>query len=99
MIKFNYILLLLLFVFATSSCEDYLTVVPENNQSTDEFWKTKEDVEAVLGAGYYRLRNAQEELMLWGEARGNGVLFTSSSTTNSAAGLKLRQFDILASNT
>lgn len=99
MIKFNYILLLLLFVFATSSCEDYLTVVPENNQSTDEFWKTKEDVEAVLGAGYYRLRYTQEELMLWGEARGNGVLFTSSSTTNSAAGLKLRQFDILASNT
>lgn len=81
-----------------TSCQDYLTVMPENNQSTNEYWKTKEDVEAILGAGYYRLRDAQEYLMLWGEARGNGVVFTTNSTTASAAGLKLRQYDILATN-
>jgi hypothetical protein len=30
-------------------------VFPENNQSTVQFWKTKEEVEAVIGAGYVKL--------------------------------------------
>lgn len=98
MIKLKYIIPVLLLVLTATSCEDYLTVVPENNQSTNEYWKTKEEVEAVLGAGYYRLRDAQEELLLWGEARGNCLLFTASSTSASSAGLRLRQFDIIASN-
>ncbi|MDP4272200.1 MAG: RagB/SusD family nutrient uptake outer membrane protein, partial [Bacteroidota bacterium] len=80
--KFNhYIVSLLMLAFTATSCQDYLTVLPENNQSTSQYWKTKEDVEAVLGAGYVKLRAAQEYLMLWGEARGNGVYFSTTGTT------------------
>lgn len=98
--KFNYILLTFLVAFGFSSCQDYLTVMPENNQSTNEYWKTKEDVEAVLGAGYYRLRDAQKNLMYWAEARGNGILYTGTITSDGLeeAALKLRQFDILPTN-
>jgi hypothetical protein len=94
----QYIISLLLLAISASSCQDSLTVVPENNQSTTQFWKTKEDVEAVLGAGYVKLRDAQEYLMLWGESRGNGIYFTSTTYAPAAAAQKLRQFDILASN-
>lgn len=94
----QYIVSLMILALATTSCQDYLTVLPENNQSAVQYWKTKEDVEAVLGAGYVKLRDAQEYLMLWGESRGNGIYFGTSFTTGSSAGQKLRQFDILATN-
>jgi len=92
------ILALLILVFSVSSCEDYLTIPPQNNQSTTQFWKTKEDVEAVLGSGYIKLRDAQEYLYLWGEARGNGIYFSATGTDGQKAAQKLRQFDILATN-
>jgi hypothetical protein len=94
----QYIVSLMILAFTATSCQDYLTVVPENNQSTSQYWKTKEDVEAVLGAGYCKLQTAQEYMMLWGEARGNGIYFTSTTYTPSADAQKLRQFDILATN-
>lgn len=81
-----------------SSCNDYLTVLPENNQSVYEFWKTKEEVEAVLGAGYVKLRDTQEELFLWGEARGNGIYFINDGTSSQTNARRLRQMDILATN-
>lgn len=96
-LKFSNITLIIIMFFAVS-CEEYLTVLPENNQSTVQFWKTKEDVETVLGAGYVKLRAAQENLFLWGEARGNGIYFSASGTSGQLAAQKLRQFDILANN-
>lgn len=94
----HYIVTLLIVTFTASACQDYLTILPENNQSTDQYWKTKEDVEDVLGAGYVKLQAAQEYLMLWGEARGNGIYFNTTGTTGALAAQKLRQFDILATN-
>ena len=93
----QYIISLMILAFSATSCQD-LTVMPENNQSTTQYWKTKEDVEAVLGAGYVKLRDAQEYLMLWGEARGNGIYFNTTTYAPSLAAQKLRQFDILATN-
>lgn len=92
----QYILSLVIIAFSATSCD--LTVVPENNQSTNQYWKTKEDVENVLGAGYIKLRDAQEYLMLWGEARGNGIYLNSTTNAPTTAAQKLRQFDILATN-
>ncbi len=80
------------------ACDDYLTVLPENNQSVYEFWRTKEEVEAVLGAGYVKMRDAQEYMFLWGEARGNGIFFRNDGTTAQIAGQRLRRMDILATN-
>lgn len=94
----RYILISLSIVFVAGSCNDYLTVLPENNQTIDQFWKTKEDVQAVLSAGYIKLRDAQESIYLWGEARGNGIYFAASTASSVAAAQKLRQFDILADN-
>ncbi len=94
----QYIIALLIVAFSASSCEDYLSILPENNQSTTQYWKTKEDVANVLGAGYIKLRDTQEYLFLWGEARGNGIYFSATGTSGQQAAQKLRQFDILATN-
>jgi len=89
---------MMILALAVTSCQDSLTVLPENNQSTSQFWKTKEEVEAVLCGGYWKIRDAQENIMLWGEARGNGINFGTSTNTLSSAAQKLRQYDILATN-
>ena len=31
-----------------SSCSDWLDLLPKNEQVTDAYWKSKEDVEAVI---------------------------------------------------
>jgi hypothetical protein len=35
----------------TTSCNDWLDVLPNNEQVTDDYWKSKEDVEAVIASG------------------------------------------------
>lgn len=94
----KFIVSILLIAFTITSCNDYLTVLPENNQSSYEYWKNKEEVEAVLGAGYVKIRAAQESLFLWGEARGNGVFFNGTGTDGQKAAQKLRNMDILPTN-
>ena len=95
--KTNFIIVLLT-ALLIGSCEDYLTVLPENNQSVYEFWRTKEEVEAVLGAGYVKLRDAQELMFLLGEARGNGLFFVNEVTALQREAQKVRRMDILATN-
>jgi hypothetical protein len=48
-------------------------VLPENDQTSDQYWQTKEEVEAVLGAGYVKLREALQYMLIWGEVRGDGL--------------------------
>lgn len=96
--KIKYYISALLIASAFSSCDDYLTVLPENNQSSYEYWNTKEEVEAVLGAGYVKMRKSIENLFLWGEARGNGFDYDASGSDLQKAGSKLRAFDILPDN-
>lgn len=56
-----------------SSCSDWLDVLPKNEQVTDDYWKSKEDVEAVLASGYYYMRTAIPFFIDWGELRGGSV--------------------------
>ncbi len=60
-------------VFIFSSCEDWLEVLPKNEQVTQNYWKSKEDVEAVLSSGYACLRNATPILYDWSELRGGSI--------------------------
>ena len=65
--------LLLAWIFLLSSCNEWLTVLPENEQVSDEYWTSKEEVEAVLASGYVYLRDAAPRLIDWGELRGGSV--------------------------
>lgn len=80
-------------LMGTTSCNDWLDLRPNNEQVTDEFWKTKEDVEAVVASGYSYLREETKTLMLLGELRG-GTLYT----INSGKDVKIQNFDVLPTN-
>ena len=63
-------ILICLFAFGSllcGSCSDWLEVYPKNEQITANYWKAKEDVEAVLASGY------SCTLVDWGELRGSSI--------------------------
>lgn len=72
----------------TTSCNDWLDVKPNNEQITDDFWKSKEDVEAVVLTGYVYMTDAVPTLIKWGELRG-GTFYVEGSDA------KMQDFNIL----
>lgn len=87
--KLRYILILS-GILSLSSCNEWLNILPRNEQVTDDYWKSKEDVEAVLASGYYYMRSAVPELIRWGELRG-GTLYSSNT-----ADAPLQNFNLTA---
>ena len=57
-----------------SGCSDWLDVLPKDKQSTDMYWESSEDVEAILAQGYSRLRTCVPYIINWGELRGSSVI-------------------------
>jgi starch-binding outer membrane protein, SusD/RagB family len=76
--KIIYSLTLLLSMILTTSCNDWLDILPNNEQVTDDYWKSKEDVEAVLASGYYYMRECVPYFIKWGELRG-GTLYSNNT--------------------
>lgn len=66
----RYIVLFIIMVMVGfSSCEDYLTVPPENELIKERYWKKTEDVNGVLAAMYDAFRDGALESFIWGELR------------------------------
>lgn len=55
--------------FMQLSCNSWLDLTPPNGLTRNEFWKSKEDVEAVLMAAYGSLATMDRNLFLYGELR------------------------------
>ena len=68
--KLIYSLVAVSMLTTATSCNDWLEVKPNNEQITDDFWKSKEDVESVILSGYVYLANSVPTLIKWGELRG-----------------------------
>ena len=87
--KVIYSLVAVSMLASTTSCNDWLDVKPNNEQITDEFWQTKEDVESVVLSGYYYMTQAVPTLIRWGEYRGGNFYAVAGSDT------KLQDFNII----
>ncbi|MDP3915961.1 MAG: RagB/SusD family nutrient uptake outer membrane protein [Bacteroidota bacterium] len=55
------------------ACNDYLELIPPGGLVREEFWKTKEDVTAVLMGAYQTAATMDGALFTYGEARGDMV--------------------------
>lgn len=74
--KTIYNIMVLSVLLLCNSCNDWLDILPNNEQVTDNYWKSKEDVEAVVTSGYYYMRQAVPSMLAWSELRG-GTLFSN----------------------
>lgn len=79
-IKIYSVILTILIGF--SSCNEYLNILPENDQVADEFWQKKEEVESVIGAIYVKYRGTLRDQFVYGEVRGNSISFGTSVDQN-----------------
>lgn len=87
-------LLTIAFSLSLSSCNDWLNLLPNNEQVTEDYWQSKEDVENVVASGYLYMRNAVPTLINWGELRG-GDFYNSLAGANAS---KMQEFDMLPTN-
>ena len=84
------------------SCNDWLTLHPDNAQTTDQYWQSKQDVESVIAAGYVRFRECVKDhsLFVWGEMRGEMISITNATLNDDIkAAQKIRNLDIETTNT
>ena len=86
------ILILAVTLTFTTSCNDWLDVLPNNEQVTDDYWKSKEDVEAVIASGYYYMRQCVPTFIKWGELRGGSIYTTNTGDA------KLQDFNMVPTN-
>ena len=77
----------------TSSCNDWLDVLPKNEQVSPEYWKTKEQVEEVLAQGYHNMRLTVPTLIYWGELRGASIYAYSGKSKQ-----ELQNFQLTSSS-
>lgn len=58
----------------TVGCDDWLEVLPINDQTSDAYWQNQEEVEAMVSAGYYYLRNMVVDYLIpYGELRSGQI--------------------------
>lgn len=80
--KMKIYMAVLILTFAGAGCNSWLDLLPENDQTSDMYWNTKEDVEAVVMSGYTSMRGCLEKLIQWGELRGDALTLGTKSTTS-----------------
>ena len=100
MLKIKIIPLVLLSMLL-GSCNDWLDVEPVGVQTNKTFWQTKEEVEGVLMASYIQLRKSQDNMLMWGELRGDGLKFGPGFKNQSAEEIdrsNIRELEILPTN-
>ena len=74
--KYSLAIIALLFAaVAFTSCNDYLTVAPENDLIKEKFWTKREDVNGALAATYNALRDNSLKSLILGEVRADLVDF------------------------
>lgn len=75
-----------------NSCSDYLDILPKDKQTSEMFWKSREDVESVLAQAYHLARGSVKDMLIWGELR------ASSVNTSDVESRKIQDFQILPSS-
>lgn len=68
--------------FTASSCEDWLTVYPQDKVVEEEFWEDKNDLEGVRYAAYKQMAGTITKLAVWGDLRSDSYNLNRTRTDN-----------------
>lgn len=73
------IFMLMMSLCSLTSCEDYLTLYPEDDMVDDEYWVDGNKVQSVVAASYRYMAedNVLRKLLYWGEMRSDNVSYNS----------------------
>lgn len=76
------IVLFILIPMICSSCEGWLELIPPDGLVRDEYWKSKEDVEASLMGAYQLFAKLDGTLFLMGELRGDLIVDDANTSSD-----------------
>ncbi len=102
--KIKTILAIFILFVSASSCDDYLDLRPQDGIVRDEFWKTKEDIQAAVIGIYSSMLNSppgtndlplSQYLFMHGELRG-GMVVEGTNVTDDARDIMF--INVLPSN-
>ena len=64
----------------TSSCTDYLTIIPADKVVEENFWQTKDQINGMLATSYLKLlsSDAVSKAIIWGEMRSDNMTFPTT---------------------
>lgn len=79
--------LLALVGMASTSCQDWLTVYPQDKVVEENFWEDKNDLEGVRYAAYKQMCSTLEKMVLWGDLRSDSYTLSSADESTSTAQL------------
>ena len=67
-----------------TSCEDYLTVLPTDQITEEDFWKDKNDLDNVRAAAYAKMIEGDlvGKMFQWGEVRSDNFKLNNLSNTS-----------------
>ena len=73
---------LMAFSSVLTSCDDYLTLYPEDDIVDDEYWVDGNKVQSVVASGYRFMadNNVLRKMVYWGEMRGDNVDYSTGGT-------------------
>ena len=75
-LSYIYKVVLLVFVFGLSSCEDWFDLRPKSETILEDYWKNASDVESMVASCYRAMNDGGfvDRLLVWGEVRSDNVI-------------------------
>ncbi len=83
--NFKYACLLALVAVSFSSCDDWLTVYPQDRVVEENFWEDKNDLEGVRYAAYKQMAASVTKMAIWGDLRSDSYILNPVNTNNAQA--------------
>jgi len=71
---YQYACLLGLLAVSATSCDDWLTVYPQDRIVEEQFWEDKNDLEGVRMAAYKQMASTVDKLAVWGDLRSDSYI-------------------------
>lgn len=78
-----------------NGCNAWMDIYPENQQTSDNFWQSKEEVQQVLMGTYSQLRKNSRKLIQWGDLRGDLLKIGATIDANEQ---KIKNLEIISDN-
>ena len=79
---FSITALLSIVLFGATSCDDFLTIYPQDRVVEENFWEDKNDLEGVRYGAYQQMASTVKKLIVWGDVRSDAYYLNPDYNSN-----------------
>ena len=71
-------------ILGTTSCEDWLTIYPQDKVVEEQFWEDKNDLEGVRYNAYTQMSSNISNFIIWGDLRSDSYVQNTALTSGTS---------------